>query len=343
MKRFLVLAAVAACLFLPVANLFASDYTLIQLSLVPGIAIPFGKPDAGISIGSIGNISGKVDLLQAAGVFNVAERIHGIQGAGVFNIASKEMNGIQLAGVFNITDDNHAPIQGAGVFNIADGVRGFQVAGVFNIADDVLGVQVGPVFNVADDVTGLQVGLINIADEINGLQVGLINIAGNGVFDLQSTWEPDTKLTHHTLKTGNTSVFGVYSVMLPEEDMFKAADEMVISAGLGTRIGSSRGLALDLSISGSQAVGADPARFFDAWTWKSGLTPADAFAPWPTLDASLSLKMGIFRLIGGVRSDISLDVAPNMPASLARGMRYSDTWFGQSFTAWTRWYVGVGF
>ncbi len=39
----------------------------------------------------------------------------------------------------------------------------------------------------------------------------------------------------------------------------------------------------------------------------------------------------------------SLASAPNLPSGLAKGFEYSDTWFGESFTAWTKWYVGVGF
>lgn len=28
---------------------------------------------------------------------------------------------------------------------------------------------------------------------------------------------------------------------------------------------------------------------------------------------------------------------------MEKGFEYSDTWFGESFTAWTHWYLGVGF
>ena len=76
--------------------------------------------------------------------------------------------------------------------------------------------------------------------------------------------------------------------------------------------------------------------------YKNGLVPGDVLAPWPTLDASLTLDLGALRLVGGVRTDINLGSYPNLPASLAKGLEYSDTWLGESFSAWTKWYIGVG-
>ena len=342
MKRCITIAAILAFLSIPASTLFARDYAPIQISLVPGLALPFGASDAGIALGSIGNISGSVDLLQAAGVFNIAERIHGIQAAGVFNIADRGMEGIQGAGVFNIAGDRYAPAQIAGVFNIATGVRGLQTAGVFNIAGDVTGAQIAPVFNIAEDVDGFQVGLINVAGHVRGIQLGLVNISSNGVFDLSSSWEPPTDYVYGTLKTGNTSIFGVYSIAAPKADLFNAADRAILSAGLGTRVGDPRSLFLDLSLSASQAMGPDVLRFYEAWTYSNGLEPGDVLAPWPTLDASLSLNLGGLHLTGGFRSDILLASAPNLPSGLAKGFQYSDTWFGESFTAWTKWYIGVG-
>ena len=310
MKRFITIAIVLAFLSVPASTLFARDYAPIQISLVPGLALPFGASDAGIALGSIGNISGSVDLLQAAGVFNIAERIQGIQAAGVFNIAA--------------------------------GVRGFQTAGVFNIAGNVQGAQMAPVFNIAEDVDGFQVGLINMAGHVRGIQLGLVNISSNGVFDISASWESATDYVYGTLKTGNTSIFGVYSIAAPKADLFNAADHAILSAGLGTRVGDPRSLFLDLSLSASQAMGPDVLRFYEAWTYSNGLEPGDVLAPWPTLDASLSLNLGGLHLTGGFRSDILLASAPNLPSGLAKGFQYSDTWFGESFTAWTKWHIGVG-
>jgi hypothetical protein len=343
MKRFLAVFTAFTCLFLSTGNLFAHGYTPIQISIVPGVAIPFGVSDAGISLGSIGNISGKVDLLQAAGVFNIARNIYGMQAAGVFNIATESMEGIQAAGVFNIAEELYAPVQLAGVFNIATGVQGFQTAGVFNISGDVRGAQISPIFNVADNVDGFQVGLVNIADHMHGIQIGLINISSNGVFDLSASFEPQAEYVRGTLKTGNTSVFGVYSIAAPKQDLFTTAEKAVLSAGVGTRIGDPRSLFLDLSASASQAIGPDSGWLLDVRSCGNWLDFPDVLALWPTLDASLSLNMGGVQFTGGFRSDILLKSAPNLPADLAKGMKYSDTWFGESFTAWTRWYLGIGF
>jgi len=343
MRRFLSIIIALVCFSSPVTTLFAHDYTPVQISLVPGLAFPFGVPDAGISLGAVGNISGKVDLLQAAGVFNIAEDIRGMQVSGVFNIANQSMEGIQIAGVFNIADELRTPMQAAGVFNIASGVQGLQVAGVFNISGEVQGAQIGPVFNIAGDVHGFQIGLINVAGTMRGVQIGLINISSNGVSDLLATWEPQTEYIQGILKTGTTSVYGVYSISMPKEDLFIVPDRIVLAAGFGTRIGDSRTLFLDLSVSVSQAIGPNTGRFFDAWTYRSGLKPVDVFAPWPTFDAGLSLNLGGLHFIGGVRSDIYLDSAPNLPTNLAKGWKYSNTLFGENFTAWTKWYIGFGF
>jgi hypothetical protein len=169
-----------------------------------------------------------------------------------------------------------------------------------------------------------------------------VNISSNGIFGVSTTWEPQTDYVGTTLKTGNTSVYAIYSVTAPKEELFKLPDNTVVSAGLGTRLGDSRSIHADLSVSASQALGTDLDRFVSAWTWSGGLEPADVLAPWPTLEASLSLRLAGLRLTGGFRSDIFLASFPNLPARRAQGFAYSDVWFGESFTAWTKWYVGVG-
>jgi hypothetical protein len=341
MNRFLVFITAIACLFLPLANLSAMDYAPIQISLVPGISLPWAS-HAGIAVGAVGNISGRVDFIQAAGVFNIADRMDGLQAAGVFNIAGGDHTPLQVAGVFNIGSDV-AGIQSAGVFNIADDLAGAQISGVFNIAGDVQGFQVGPIFNIADDVEGMQVGLVNVADHVDGLQLGLVNISSNGVFDIDAVWETETDYGRAILKTGNTSAFAVFSIAQPKDDIFQVPDNTIISAGLGTRLGEARGLFIDFSVSASQEVGADLERFLDGCTYSHGLEPIDVLEPWPTIDACLSLNLGGLRLLGGLRSEIWLASAPYLPLGFEKGFEYSDTWFGESFTAWTHWYVGVGF
>lgn len=342
MNRSMCLIAAVVLTCFPAVSAFSDDYTPIQVSLVPGLALPFGASDAAIAIGAIGNISGRVDLIQAAGVFNIARGIRGLQAAGVFNIAGEDMEGIQAAGVFNIAGDIHAPLQLGGVFNIANGVWGSQIAGVFNIAGDVQGAQLSPIFNIAGDLNGVQVGLVNVAGRVSGFQIGLVNISSNGIFEASTTWEPQTGYLGATLKTGNTSVYAIYSFAAPKNEFFKIPDNTVVSAGLGTRIGDSRSLCLDLSASASQIVGPNLGRFVSAWTWSDGLDPSDVLAPWPTLEASLSLRLGGLRLTGGFRSDIDLSSGYGLPSGRAQGFAYSDSWLGESFTAWTKFYVGIG-
>ena len=185
-------------------------------------------------------------------------------------------------------------------------------------------------------------GLVNIAGQVRGLQIGLVNISANGIFEVSTTWEPQTEYLGVMLKMGNTSLYAIYSVNAPRNELFKVPDNTILSAGLGSRIGDSKGLHVDFSASASQAIGSDLGRFESAWTWRDGLTPADVLAPWPALEASLSLRLASLKLTGGFRSDIYLASFPNLPAGRAQGFAYSDTWFGESFTAWNKLYVGIG-
>ena len=164
-----------------------------------------------------------------------------------------------------------------------------------------------------------------------------------GVFGLAVSWEPQTGYFRNTFLLGIPSIYTIYSIAAPQDELFKVFDNTILSTGLGTRIGNSRGFYADFSASASQAIGPDPKRFLGAWTFSGGLTPCDVLAPWPTFDASLSLNLDVIRLTCGLRSDIYLTSVPNLPAGLAKGFAYSDTWFGESFTAWTRWYIGLRF
>ncbi len=341
MKRSLFFAAVLAMLFSSIPT-FSENYNPIQISLVPGIALPFGSNSA-ICLGPIGNISGRVDLLQAAGVFNIASEIRGLQAAGVFNIAGGEMEGIQAAGVFNIAGGSQTSLQVGGVFNIASGLAGSQIGGVFNIAGDAQGLQIGPVFNIAGDIDGVQVGLINLAGRVRGIQVGLLNFSSNGVFDLEMDWEPDLGFFRTSLETGNSFLFARYAVAAPKDELFNVWDRALVSAGLGTRVGDPKSLYLDLSVSASQSIGSDPGLFVQSIAWSNGHSPKEVLALWPTLEAGLSLKLGPAQLTAGLRTEVSLGSAPNLPSFRARGWKYEDSWFGESFTAWTTWYVGFGF
>ena len=187
------------------------DFIPLQISLVPGLAIPFGYGDVGLGLGAIGALTRDVQGAAASGVFTISRSIQGIQANGVFGVASGKVEGVQSAGVFTIAGGRVSGAQLAGVFAIAGGkVSGAQLSGVFNIGGDVDGAQAAGLFNisgdyhgpvqvagiinvatrvqgtqisglanVADDISGAQIGpIVNVADRVRGLQVGLVNIAG---------------------------------------------------------------------------------------------------------------------------------------------------------------------
>jgi hypothetical protein len=185
------------------------EFVPLQISWVPGLAIPFGYYDVGLSFGAVGaltrdvqgiaysnvfNISRDVQGVELAGVFNIGRKVDGAQLGGVFNIAGAGVQGAQLAGVFNIANGPMGGAQLGGVFNIAGEVQGFQAAGLFDIAEsyrgpvqvaglftiagDMRGTQLSGLFTVADRLRGAQISpIVNIAGRAEGLQVGLINIA----------------------------------------------------------------------------------------------------------------------------------------------------------------------
>jgi len=46
--------------------------------------------------------------------------------------------------------------------------------------------------------------------------------------------------------------------------------------------------------------------------------------------------------VGGIKIDVDVDsLGERVPESLRAGEPWSDTWFGERFTAWPKWYFGV--
>lgn len=333
MKKTAPLFAIALIIlvFVPVAGAFADGYAPIRISLVPGLAFPFGADKALIDIGALGAIATRVDLLQAAGVFSISQEIRAVQAAGIFNVADRGMQGIQLGGVFNISGDRKTGAQLGGVFNVAEGVEGSQLAGLFNTSGDMTGLQVAGLFNIAEDVRGLQVGIVNVARHVSGFQIGLVNISSNGVFDIAAYWAPETGLVRGTMRTGNTSAFFAYSLALPAGSFSDLDGEAISSFGLGTRIGSQKSLYMTLEAAASDLM-------------ETGETDTTAiFEPWPSLDAGLSMYLGAFHFTVGMRAEILLHSAPFMPESMQKGYALTQDLFGEKFTAYTTWYVGLGF
>jgi hypothetical protein len=330
-------------------------FTPILISLVPGVSLPFGYYDVGVAAGSIGNLTRDVKGAAFAGVFNMSRDVMGFQGAGVFNMAddvkgfqaagvfnmAKKVHGFQAAGVFNMADDVDSPIQAAGVFNMAKNVRGSQAAGVFNIADDVSGAQAAGVFNVAGRVRGVQIGLVNVAEEIDGVQIGLVNIAGNGVDSLGVLYEPQSDWFYAQWQSGTPALFSVYGIGAPASAWFEDWNEFSVFAGLGTR-GRLLGVNLDLDVCAVQPV-ADMPSSRAAWEAEDSW---ELFVPYPSVRLTAGIpvigKRG--QLVVGLKADIDIaSLGDRVPESLRTGESWSDAWFGERFTVWPKWYVGVKF
>jgi hypothetical protein len=153
----------------------------------------------GIGIAGIALInSGRVQGVQASGLFNLTNGLQGLQGASMFNIVDGNAAGAQIAGVFNYARNSLTGVQGAGTFNFTGGsFKGVQGAGMFNIVDgNAAGVQAASIFNYAKSgltgiqgagifnyaggsYKGVQAGLVNIVKDGHGLQAGIVNISGS--------------------------------------------------------------------------------------------------------------------------------------------------------------------
>jgi hypothetical protein len=326
---------------LPFAAVQAWEGIPLQVSIVPGAGLPFGSGGAAVSIGLIGAINDSIDFIQLSSLFNVAGEARGLQAAGVFNIASRRLDGIQLGGVFNIGNIVLTPMQGAGVFNIAHNLIGFQAAGLFNIADTVYGVQAASLFNVAKDLRGLQVGLVNVADRVDGIQIGLLNFSSNGIGDLGFVWTRADGYLNASWKTGRNGLYFVYGAGTPMGSGFADPDRLLLNAGIGSRMGSSRAPHIDVDLRAEQYIGPDHIRFRDGILHRNGLTPLDVIRPYPSVNLCIGIPIGPLTLIGGAKIDVDLAAAPWMPESLRRGLPYTNTWFGAGFTTWTKFFFGL--
>ncbi len=326
---------------LPLAAVHAWEGIPLQVSLVPGAGLPFGAGDTAVSLGLIGAINDRIDIIQFSSLFNVAGEVTGAQAAGVFNIASRRLDGVQLGGVFNIGNIVLTPFQGAGVFNIAHNLIGFQAAGVFNIADNVYGLQAAGLFNVAKDMRGLQVGVVNVADRLEGLQIGLLNFSSNGIGDLGLVWTRSDGYLNASWKTGRNGLYFVYGAGSPQGEWFTRPEHLTVNAGIGHRTGGSRSLHIDLDLRAEQYIGPDPIWFAEGVFHKNGLTPLDVLRPYPSLNLCLGLPIGPVTLIGGAKIDVDLAAAPWVPDSLRKGISWTNTWLGAGFTSWTKLFFGL--
>jgi hypothetical protein len=281
--------------------------------------------------------------VQGAGVFNMSHDVLGFQGAGVFNM-SHNIAGFQGAGVFNIAHDVRLG-QGAGVFNIAGDVAGTQLAGVFNIAQEIRGLQAAGIFNGSGYVAGLQLGLINVADEIDGVQLGLVNIARDGANGLGAAYEPSNQYWQAYWQNGTRAIYTVVGAEMPQSELFAVVDHLVVTAGIGTRIGGRHGTQayLDIEALAGQEIGSRLGKFE---AYFSGGDESCLDPPYPELRLRLGLPLGGgIHLVGGLALDFDLKSWPMVPDGL-KGDHASFTMpetqlFGESFTTYGRWFFGV--
>lgn len=301
------------------------------ISFVPGLSAPPGYRDAIFSVGMIGVATRDVQGFQVAGVFGLARRVEGFQATGVFGIADGDVEGFQ----------------GAGVFNIAGGrVDGFQAAGVFNIAGRVEGGQIAGVVNIADDVDGVQIGVVNIADRVDGLQIGLVNIAReSGVTSTGLFCESETEYAYVVFQGGSRGLYSVFSAGLPRNEWWRSDEGLVLSYGLGARLGGHGGGSyIDVDLSAASFVGPELPAIGRALDSRRPLAEADASAliPYPSLRLCLGVPLvGKLHLVGGIKVDADLEAAPRVPEALKRGRSWSAELCGASFKAWTKCYLGV--
>jgi hypothetical protein len=337
-------------------------YVPVMVSFVPMVSFPFGLFDVSLSGACVGALVHDVNGIAGAGVFNLTHDIRGVAGAGVFNIGhdlkgaegagvfniAHDVHGIQGSGVFNIAHDVQG-VQGSGVFNMAGDIHGIQAAGVYNIAGDMSGLQAAPVVNVAKRVEGVQVGLVNVADEVEGFQLGLVNIAKDGVQGPGLYYEPQTDWLFAYHQNGSRRLYTVIGAGAPRGDWFSSSDGAVISAGLGTRIGGRKNEGyLDIEAAACQAYRPlrDSLDQFCAARSESEANSgfarfASSFSLYPELRVRLGMPLiGKLSLVGGFSTDINLGDYPNLPESRKGGYVYGDTWFGEAFTAYTKWFIG---
>lgn len=314
-------------------------YTPFVLSLVPGLAFPFGYYDTSISLAAVGAMDRDIDGVQAASVFAMARDVEGFQQSGVFAMAS-EVRGVQMSGVFNIASKVRGGQLG-GVFNIAEDSSSVQAAGVFNIAEKLNGIQVAGVFNIAEDAKGIQIGLVNIADRMDGVQIGLVNIAQDGVTGFGLAGSTRDGLVEFWWQNGTRTLYTVFTAELPFNDLFVTANDLALGAGLGTRIGGRwHDPYLDVEILAASLVGPELHKLPDLMECS---TPApDWNAPvYPELRLRLGLPLGGLDLVGGLVADFEIDGLQPFPETRRTG--HGQT-FGQILpgtTAYTRWFLGV--
>ena len=201
---------ILSCITLCAVNVFAADWTPVQLSLFPPVQLFSADTEViGLRLNVLIGYSAKVTGLDLGVEVNQVAEMSGMQIA-LMNQALR-FDGIQV-GLCNQIGSlgpprlkAHKQVVQPGALSRNSGIQigllngvgrtspfspddtpescfaGLQI-GVVNAGDRIRGVQLGPLANFADEITGLQVsGLWNQARILHGVQIGLINRTGNGL------------------------------------------------------------------------------------------------------------------------------------------------------------------
>lgn len=142
------LVSLVAVMFVAVAGAFASDASIIKLSLVGPVCVPKTNEVTGLDLGILGTKTSKVTGIQFAIGMTQADEMVGIQSAWIMSKTTKKFTGLQGA-----------------IVTSGEG--------------DVVGVQYG-IVNKAENMTGLQLGWVNWANHMQGVQLGLVNTIKTG-------------------------------------------------------------------------------------------------------------------------------------------------------------------
>ncbi len=223
------------------------------IGFVPGLSFPMGIYDTTFAVSAIGAVNGKIVGVQSSGVFSTAlDSVLGIQSSGVFNTVENDLIGFQAAGVFNIVGGDAHGAQAAGVFNIVEGsadwlqaagvfnsvggtMRGVQAAGVVNVAHEFSGLMTSGVINIAGQGKGFMVGVVNIADSLDGVAIGLVNIIKDGIWDINTDYQFDSKTAYLTYRSGTPMLYAVAYAGQKTADLFETTNNITAGGGLGHR------------------------------------------------------------------------------------------------------------
>ncbi len=131
--------------------------------------------------------------------------MNGLQ-CGMVNSSEGGSKGLQFAILFNSELQQHCGVQISGLVNAVDTLEGLQIGmvnytgiakglqlGLLNISNENKGLQAG-VINVDKESEGIQVGLINYAKHSKGGVIGLINLIGNGMHNVEMTFDERSML-----------------------------------------------------------------------------------------------------------------------------------------------------